>query len=68
MQLCDSAETIQLSDQFPDTRLIELAGTVTIWGRHVSADAELIITKFSALTEEELTMIRTVLDSTMEVS
>ncbi len=47
--------------------MVEIVGTVTIWGRHVSADAELIITKLSALTDDELAMIRTVLNSTTEV-
>ncbi len=67
LQLCDSAEAINLSDQFPDTKMIEIAGTVMIWGRHASVDAEVVITNLTALTDDEVAMIRTVLDSTMEL-
>ena len=67
LNACDSAEEIALSDQWPGTQLFEIAGTVTIWGRHATADAEVVITKLSAVTDEEYDLIRTVLDSTTEV-
>ena len=67
LQACGSAENIALSDQWPDTQIFELAGTVTIWGSHATADAEVIITKLSELTDEELDLIMTVLDSTVEI-
>ncbi len=64
---CDQAEAIALSDQYPDTHLFSLAGTVTIWGNHATADAELVITKPSALTDDDVDLIRAVLDSTVGV-
>ena len=38
-------------------------GEVTITGTHVSVDAELLITKLSALTDDEMQLIMDVLDS-----
>ncbi len=63
LQMCDAVEPIELSDNFPDTTLLDIAGTVTISGTHASVDAELVITKVSALTTDELQLIRDVLDS-----
>ena len=63
LQMCDAVEPIALSDNFPDTTLLDIAGTVTIYGTHTSVDAELVITKVSALTPDELQLIRDVLDS-----
>lgn len=67
LQACDTAEDITLSGQWPDTQRFEIAGTVTIWGRHATVEAEVIITKLTEITDEEYDLIRTVLDSTMEV-
>jgi hypothetical protein len=63
LQMCDAVEPIALSDNFPDTTLLDVAGTVTISGTHASVDAELVITKASALTPDELQLIMDVLDS-----
>ena len=63
LMMCDQAEPIALSDNFPDTTLLEMAGTVTISGTHASVDAELLITKLSALTDDEMQLIMDVLDS-----
>lgn len=63
LQMCDAVEPIALSDNFPDTTLLSIAGTVTISGTHMSVDAELVITKVSALTPDEIQLIRDVLDS-----
>jgi len=67
LQACDDAVPIQLSDNFPDTMSFELVGTITIWGTHKNSDAELVITTFSALTDEELDFITMVLDSVVEI-
>ncbi|MBT8165702.1 MAG: hypothetical protein KJO97_09145 [Acidimicrobiia bacterium] len=64
MQACDEVEPIALSDKFPDTTLLDFMGAITIHGTHVSVDdAELVITKMSALTTDELELVQTVLDS-----
>ena len=68
LQACDTAVPIDLGAQWPNAQQFELAGTVTIWASHASADAEVVITKLSALTTEELDFVRSVLDSTMEVN
>ncbi|MEL7157044.1 MAG: hypothetical protein AAFN30_10635 [Actinomycetota bacterium] len=63
LNLCDQSTPISLSGNFPDTERIEIAGTVTIWGSHPATGAELIITKPSALTDDEVELISQVLDS-----
>ncbi|MEM9892118.1 MAG: hypothetical protein AAF962_14735 [Actinomycetota bacterium] len=67
LNMCDQALDEPFSANFPDTRMIEVAGTVTIWGTHASEDAELIITKPSALTTDEIALISRVLDSAVVV-
>lgn len=62
LQLCDTAEPIALSANFPDTTSLDVAGTVLIVGTHLSVDAELVITKLSALTPDEMELVMTVLD------
>ena len=66
LQACDDAEPIALSDNFPDTMILDLFGTISIWGTHATG-AELVITKGSALTDQELQDIMDVLDSVVEV-
>ena len=61
-QACDDAMPIDLSSNFPDTMILDFVGTVMIWGTHATG-AELIITKASALTDDELQLIMDVLDS-----
>lgn len=63
LNLCDQALDELFSANFPDTQMIEVAGTVTIWGSHATKDAELIITKPSPLTDDEVALITQVLDS-----
>ena len=66
MQACDEVEPIDLSDNFPDTTFLDFMdmGTTTIHGTHISvAEAELVITKASALTPDELELVKMVLDS-----
>lgn len=65
LNMCDQALGESFSANFPDTQKIDVAGTVTIWGTHATEDAELIITKPSALTTDEITLISQVLDSTV---
>lgn len=64
LQQCADAVPIALSDEWPGTMLLDVFGTVLIWGRHPVVDAELIITKFSELTDEEVAFISSVLDTT----
>jgi hypothetical protein len=63
LQVCDETEPIALSDDFPDTMLLDFMGAITIHGTHVSVDAELIIAKASALTPDELELVKTVVQS-----
>jgi hypothetical protein len=63
MQACDEAEPIALSDDFPDTTLLDFFGTITIHGTHISVTADLVVSKASALTPYELELVKTVLDS-----
>lgn len=65
LQACDDAVPIELSDNFPDTMLLNLFGTVMIYGNHASG-AELVITKASALTDEDTQLIMDFLDSVTE--
>ncbi len=65
--LCDQAEPIELSDNFPDTMQLAIAGTVTIWGTHATTDAEVVITNLAELTPEELGLVRAILDSAVEI-
>ncbi len=59
---CDEVAPISLSDNFPDTMLLEFAGTILIYGTHATG-AELVITKSTALTPEETQLVMGVLDS-----
>lgn len=67
LQACDSATPIALGGEFPDTMSISLAGAVLIWGTHKSVEAELVVTNTSALTDEQVSFITMVLDSTVEI-
>jgi len=64
---CDDVLTVVLSDNFPDTVSFELSGTITITGTHKNVSAELVITKPSALTDAEIDLLGTLLDSTREL-
>ncbi|MEM9465072.1 MAG: hypothetical protein AAGA90_06850 [Actinomycetota bacterium] len=68
LQACDAAVAIDLGPQWPGGQQFELAGTTTIWASHASVPAEVVITKLSALTDDELDFVRAVLDTTTEVS
>lgn len=65
LQACGDAMPIELSDNFPDTMILELFGTVTIWGYHATG-AELIVTKIGELSDEEIQILMDVLDSVTE--
>lgn len=65
--MCDDADPISLSDDFPDTMNLSIGGAVMIWGTHKSVEAELVITNTSALTDEQVGFISDVLDSTTEL-
>ena len=67
LQACDSAEPVDLGAQWPGGQQFEIAGTTTIWARHATVDAEVVITKLSEITAEEYEFIRSVLDTTTEV-
>ena len=63
MQACDEVEPIALGNNFPDTTLLDFMGTITIHGTHTSVDADLVVSKASALTPDELELVKTVVDS-----
>lgn len=65
LNMCEQATPQVFSANFPDTAAIDIGGTVTIWGNHASSEAELVITKPSALTDEDIALISAVLDSTV---
>lgn len=67
LQACDSATPIALSGEFPDTMSISLGGAIIIWGTHKSVEAELVVTNTSALTDEQVSFVTMVLDSTVEI-
>lgn len=67
LQACDSATPITLSGEFPDTMSISLGGAIIIWGTHKSVEAELVVTNTSALTDEQVSFVTMVLDSTVEI-
>lgn len=63
MGMCDEAQPIALSDNFPDTILLDVFGMQSIEGTHVDGQAVLYVTKPTPLTEQEIEFISTVLDS-----
>lgn len=67
LSLCEEEAPIALSDQYPDTTILMFVGTVLIQGTHKTVDAEMVITNPTELTEEEVTFIKMVLDSTVEL-
>ena len=65
--ICDGAEPIELSGNFPNTAAVTFTGAVTIWGAHHSVAAEVVVTKTSALTPDESSVVASVLDSAVEL-
>ena len=65
--LCDGVAPVLLSDNFPDTMQFEIGGSVTIFGTYKDSDAELIITSFDALTDDEVALISAALDSVVPI-
>jgi hypothetical protein len=65
--ICGDAQPVELSENFPDTASVTFAGAVTIWGTHKSGAAEVVVTKASALTPEESSLVSAVLDSAVEL-
>ncbi len=65
--LCDEAEPIDLSSNFPDTQIAVVAGVPVLWGNHATVDAELVITHLQPLSDDDLAVIRAVLDSAVEI-
>jgi hypothetical protein len=63
LQACDTTEPIAVGGAFPDTTLMNFMGSITIHGAHVSVDAELVVTKATALTPDELDLVKAVVDS-----
>ena len=63
MGMCDEAQPIVLSDNFPDTILLDVFGMASIEGTHVDGEAVVYVSKPTALTEEEVEFVATVLDS-----
>lgn len=66
-QMCDDTQAIALSDNFPDTTLLSIAGTITIWGTHKNLEAEVLITNTTALTDAQIELVSSVLDSAVEL-
>ena len=62
LQMCDTATPIDISDNFPDAMIVDIFGTISIWGTHATG-AEMVVTKATALTDEEMQLVMDVLDS-----
>ena len=67
LQACDTAEPVDLGAQWPGGQRFDFAGTTTIWASHATVDAEVVVTKVTALSDDELAFVRSVLDTTTEV-
>lgn len=61
--VCDQATAEVYSANFPNTTRISIGGSVTIWGQHATAEAEVVATKPGELTPEDIALITAVLDS-----
>ncbi|MEM8923399.1 MAG: hypothetical protein AAGD35_07830 [Actinomycetota bacterium] len=61
--VCDQAVSEVYSANFPNTTRITIGGSVTVWGQHATAGAEVVATKPGELTPEDTALISAVLDS-----
>jgi hypothetical protein len=66
LQACDSAQSIDLGSTF-DMQVFEMAGVPLIFGTHKSVEAEAAVTTISALTEEQIEFVTTVLNGVVEL-
>jgi hypothetical protein len=63
----ERAEPVRLGELFPDLAAVAFAGGVTVWGRHHSVDAEVVVTTSAPLTPADSALLASVLDSTAEL-